>query len=326
MAAASARKDTETVVGFLIRRTGQAIFVLFLVTVATLGLVHLFPGGPVRALLGVRATPFLINYYNHLYGFDQPFYVQYVKWVWQLLQGNLGFSDKLNLSVTSLIAQDLPKTVILVTLGTVVSLLFGIPLGVYQAVRRNSVADYVLTGVSFLGYSTPTFFLGLVLVDWFAVDIHLFPPFAPQTNSIWGILSDPRALVLPVFTYAFLLYALWSRYMRSSVLDNLVQDYVRTARAKGATERQVIWGHVFRNSLVSIVTLLGLSVPALVGGAILIEAVFNYTGMGLAFYQAALNNDYEVLLGFTVLATLATVVGNLLADIGYAMLDPRVRY
>jgi len=326
VAAASARKDTETVVGFLIRRTGQSIFVLFLVTVATLGLVHLFPGGPVRALLGVRATPFLINYYNHLYGFDQPFYVQYVKWVWQLLQGNLGFSDKLNLSVTSLIAQDLPKTVILVTLGTVVSLLFGIPLGVYQAVRRNSVADYVLTGVSFLGYSTPTFFLGLVLVDWFAVQIHLFPPFAPQTSSIAGILGDPRALVLPVFTYAFLLYALWSRYMRSSVLDNLVQDYVRTARAKGATERQVIWGHVFRNSLVSIVTLLGLSVPALVGGAILIEAVFNYTGMGLAFYQAALNNDYQVLLGFTVLATLATVVGNLLADIGYAVLDPRVRY
>nr|WP_281283303.1 ABC transporter permease [Trebonia kvetii] len=180
---------------------------LFLVTVATLGMVHLFPGGPVRALLGVRATPFLINYYNHLYGFDQPFYVQYIKWVWQLLQGNLGFSDKLNLSVTTLIAQDLPKTVILVTLGTVVSLLFGIPLGVYQAVRRNSVADYVLTGISFLGYSTPTFLLGLVLVDWFAVDIHLFPPFAPQTNSIWGILSDPRALVLPVFTHAFLLYA-----------------------------------------------------------------------------------------------------------------------
>ena len=313
-------------VGFLIRRTGQSIFVLFLVTAATLGMVHLFPGGPVRALLGVRATPFLINYYNHLYGFDQPFYVQYLKWVGQLLQGNLGFSDKLNLSVTSLIAQDLPKTVILVTLGTVVSLLFGIPLGVYQAVRRNSVADYVLTGISFLGYSTPTFFLGLVLVDWFAVDIHLFPPFAPQSYSICGILRDPRALVLPVFTYAFLLYALWSRYMRSSVLDNLVQDYVRTARAKGASERRVIWGHVFRNSLVSIVTLLGLSVPALVGGAILIEVVFNYPGMGLAFYQAALNNDYEVLLGFTVLATLATIVGNLLADIGYAVLDPRVRY
>jgi peptide/nickel transport system permease protein len=314
------------VVGFLIRRTGQAIFVLILVTAATLALVHLFPGGPVRALLGQRATPALIAYYNHLYGFDQPFYLQYLKWVGQLLHGNLGFSYKLNVSVATLIAQDLPKTIILVFLGTLVSLIFGIPLGVYQAVHRNSTSDYVLTGVSFLGYSTPTFFLGIVLVDWFAVDTHIFPAFGPQSSSVVGILEDPRALVLPVVTYAFLLYALWSRYMRSSVLDNLVQDYVRTARAKGATERQVVWGHVFRNSLSSIVTLLGLSIPSLVGGAILIEVVFNYSGMGLAFYQAALNNDFEVLLGFTVLATVATVVGNLLADVGYAVLDPRVRY
>jgi peptide/nickel transport system permease protein len=294
--------------------------------VATLAMVHLFPGGPVRALLGVRATPFQIAYYNHLYGFDQPFYIQYIKWVGQLLHGNLGFSNHLNQSVTSLIGQALPRTIVLVLLGTVVSLLFGIPLGVYQAVRRNSVSDYVLTGVSFLGYSTPTFFLGILMVDWFSVDVHIFPPFAPQGTTVTAILGDPRALVLPVFTYAFLLYALWSRYMRSSVLDNLVQDYVRTARAKGASERRVIWGHVFRNSLVSIVTLLGLSIPSLVGGAILIEVVFNYPGMGLAFYQAALNVDYEVLLGFTVLACVATIAGNLAADIGYAVLDPRVRY
>jgi peptide/nickel transport system permease protein len=314
------------VVGFLIRRTGQAILVLFIVTVATLALVHLFPGGPIRALLGQRATAPQIAFYNRQYGFDQPFYVQYLKWVNQLIHGNLGFSTKLNQTVASLIGQDLPKTIVLVLLGTIVSLLFGIPLGVYQAVRRNSVADYVLTGISFLGYSTPTFFLGIVLVDWFAVDVHLFPPFAPQSSSIWSILAQPRALVLPVFTYAFLLYALWSRYMRSSVLDNLVQDYVRTARAKGASERRVIWRHVFRNSLVSIVTLLGLSLPTLVGGAILIEVVFNYPGMGLAFYQAALNVDYETLLGFTVLVTVATIIGNLLADISYAALDPRVRY
>ena len=313
-------------VGFLIRRIGQAILVLFIVTAATLGMVHLFPGGPVRALLGTRATASSINYYNNLYGFNQPFYVQYIKWVNQLLHGNLGFSDKLNLSVVNLIDQDLPKTIILVLIGTIVSLLFGIPLGVYQAVHRNSAADYVLTAVSFLGYSTPTFFLGIVLVDWFAVDTHVFPAFGPQSSSVLSILGQPRALVLPVVTYAFLLYALWSRYMRSSVLDNLVQDYVRTARAKGATERRVVWHHVFRNSLISIVTLLGLSIPTMVGGAILIEVVFNYPGMGLAFYQAALNNDFEVLLGFTVLATTATVVGNLVADVGYGLLDPRVRY
>jgi len=313
-------------IGFLIRRIGQALIVLVIVTIIVLALVHLFPGGPVKALLGPRATPQQLAYYTQLYGFDKPFYEQYIKWVGQMLQGNLGYSDKLNQSVTSLIGQDLPKTIVLVLLGTIVSLLLGIPLGVYQAVRRYSIGDYVLTGISFLGYATPTFFFGLLLVDWFAVRTHIFPPFAPNSSSVLTILGDPRALVLPVVAYAFLLFALWSRYMRSSVMDNLVQDYVRTARAKGASERQVIWGHVFRNSLVSIVTLLGLSLPTLVAGAIFIEVVFNYPGMGLAFYNAAEQVDYQVLLGFTVLATAATVVGNLLADIGYAMLDPRVRY
>jgi peptide/nickel transport system permease protein len=243
-----------------------------------------------------------------------------------MLHGNLGFSPKLNQSVSSLIAQDLPKTIVLVALGTIVSLLFGVPLGMYQAVKRYTIGDYVLTGVSFLGYATPTFFVGLLLVEWFAVDTHFFPPFAPQGNSVGQVLSQPRALVLPVLAYSFVLYALWSRFMRSSVMDNLVQDYVRTARAKGASERRVLWGHIFRNSLISIVTLLGLTLPTLVAGAIFIEVVFNYPGMGLAFYNAALNDYIQVLLGFTVLATVATILGNLLADISYAMLDPRVRY
>ena len=313
-------------IGYLIRRILQTIIVLFFVTVFTLFLVHLFPGGPIKAMLGQRATVEQVNYYNHLYGFDQPFYVQYVKWIGQLLHGNLGFSNKLNMSVGALIGQDLPKTIVLVLLGTVVSLVFGIPLGLYQAVKRYTVGDYVLTGVSFLGYATPTFFVGLLLVEWFSVDVHLLPPFGPQGSSVGQILSQPKALILPVISYAFVLYALWSRYMRSSVMDNLVQDYVRTARAKGASERRVLWGHVFRNSLMSIITLLGLSLPTLVAGAIFIEVVFNYPGMGLAFYNAAQSVDYEVLLGFTVIATLATVLGNLLADVSYAVLDPRVRY
>jgi peptide/nickel transport system permease protein len=312
--------------GFLIRRILQALLVLVLVSVFTLALVHLFPGGPIRSLLGPRATPEQVAHYNQLYGFDQPFYVQYFKWVGQVLHGNLGFSTKLNQSVTSLIAQDLPKTIVLVGLGSVVSLLFGIPLGLYQAVKRYTTGDYVLTGISFLGYATPTFFVGLLLIEWFAIDIHLFPPFAPQGTTVAQILSQPKALVLPVAAYSFVLYALWSRYMRSSVMDNLVQDYVRTARAKGASERRVLWGHVFRNSLMSIITLLGLSLPTLVAGAIFIEVVFNYPGMGLAFYSAALNVDYQVLLGFTLVATLATIIGNILADVGYAVLDPRVRY
>jgi peptide/nickel transport system permease protein len=267
-----------------------------------------------------------VAYYNHLYGFDRPFVVQYGKWVWQLLQGNLGYSVKLNQSVVSLVAQDLPKTVVLVAIGTVLSLIVAIPLGVYQAVRRYTIGDYALTGLSFLGYAAPTFFVALLLIEWLSVDIHLFPAQGPQGTSVGQILSQPKALALPVIAFAFVGYALWSRYMRSSVMDNLVQDYVRTARAKGASERRVLWVHVFRNSLITIVTLLGLSIPSLVAGAIFIEYVFNYPGMGLAFYQAAINVDYQTLLGFTVIATLATVAGNLIADVGYAVLDPRVRY
>jgi peptide/nickel transport system permease protein len=312
--------------GFLIRRILQALLVTFFVTVFTLLLVHLFPGGPIRAMLGPRASEQQVAYFNNLYGFNRPLYVQYGKWIWQLLHGNLGYSVKLNQTVASELATHLPKTLVLVGIGTVVSLLFGIPLGVYQAVKRYTIGDYVLTGVSFLGYATPTFFFGLLLIDWFAVDIHLFPADAPQGTSFGSVLADPRALVLPVISYAFLLYALWSRYMRSSVMDNLVQDYVRTARAKGASERRVLWLHIFRNSLISIVTLLGLELPLLVAGAIFIEVVFNFPGMGLAFYQAAENVDYATLLGFTVVATVATIVGNLLADVGYAVLDPRVRY
>ena len=312
--------------GFLIRRVLQALLVTFLVTVFTLFLVDLFPGGPIRALLGPRATAQQIATANQQYGFDKPFYVQYLKWVGQILQGNLGYSAKLNQSVTSLIAQDLPKTIILVALGLAVSLLFGIPLGLYQAVKRYTTGDYVLTTISFLGYAAPEFFVGLLLIQWFAIDIHLFPPFAPQGTTVGQILSDPKALVLPVAAFSFGVYALWSRYMRSSAMDNLVQDYVRTAWAKGASERRVLWGHVFRNSLMSIATLLGLTLPALIGGDLFIEVVFNYPGLGLAFYNAALNVDYQVLLGFTLFATLVTILGNLLADVAYAMLDPRVRY
>jgi peptide/nickel transport system permease protein len=314
------------VTGFLIRRILQMLLVLVLVTLFTLLLVRLLPGGPIRALVGPRATAAQIAYYNQLYGFDQPIYVQYGKWVWQLAQGNFGYSVKLNQSVASLIASKLPKTIILIALGLAVSLILGIPLGMYQAVKRYTVGDYVLTGISFLGYATPTFFFGLLLIEWFAIDVHLFPPFGPQGDTVAQVLSQPKALVLPVFTYAFLGYALWSRFMRSSVMDNLVQDYVRTARAKGASERRVLWGHIFRNSLVSIVTLLGLSLPSLVAGAVFVEVVFNYPGMGLAFVEAAGNVDYQVLLGITVVTAVATVVGNLLADIGYAVLDPRVRY
>jgi peptide/nickel transport system permease protein len=314
------------VTGYLIRRVIQALVVTIFVTIITFVLLHLVPGGEVRAVLGIRASKAEITADSKQWGFDQPLYVQYAKWLWQMLHGNFGFDLKYNTPVSTQLWLYFPRTLVLAFIGTAVGLLIGVPLGILQAVRRYTALDHIVTGIGFVGYGSPTFFVGLMLVNWFAVDLHIFPAFAPQATSIPGILADPVALILPVATYAFVAFALWSRFMRSSVLDNIVQDYVRTARAKGASERRVLWGHIFRNSLITIVTLLGLQLPVIIGGAIFIEVVFNYPGMGLLFYNAALNTDIQLMLAITVLTTVLTIVGNLLADIGYAMLDPRVRY
>jgi peptide/nickel transport system permease protein len=314
------------VIGYLIRRLIQALIVTFIVTVIAFLLLHLVPGGAVRAILGVRATPAEIKADSKLWGFDQPLYVQYGKWIWQILHGNFGFDLLYNSPVSTLIFPALSRSLVLAVIGTGVGLLIGIPLGILQAVRRYSALDHVVTGIGFIGYGSPTFFVGILLVQWFAVDLHILPPFAPSSASIAGQLSDPAALVLPVATYAFVAFALWSRFMRSSVMDNIVQDYVRTARAKGASERRVLWGHIFRNSLISIVTLLGLQVPVIIAGSIFIELVFNYPGMGLLFYNSALKTDIQMMLAITVLTTLVTIIGNLLADVSYAVLDPRVRF
>jgi len=322
----AARSGVDAVTGYLIRRLLQTVVVTVFVTIIVFGLLHAIPGGEVRAILGVRASPLEIRNFSREWGFDQPVYVQYGKWLWQLLHGNFGYDLKFNAPVSTLMWAPLLRTVVLAFIGTGVGLLIGIPLGVFQAVRRYSVVDNVVTGISFIGYGSPTFFVALLLVQWFAIDAHIFPAFAPSATSLAGILADPVALILPVATYAFVAFALWSRYMRSSVMDNIVQDYVRTARSKGASERRVLWGHIFRNSLISIVTLLGLSLPVVIGGSIFIEFVFNYPGMGLLFYNAAINTDVQLMLAITVLSTLITILGNLLADIGYAVLDPRVRY
>ncbi|MHB1614277.1 MAG: ABC transporter permease [Actinomycetes bacterium] len=312
--------------GFLIRRTLQALVVVIGVTIITFLLLHLLPGGPARAILGPRATPVQIKAFVQQYGLDKPLVIQYVTWLGQLLHGNLGFSYKLNQSVDSLLAQRLPKTLILTGIATLVALIVAIPLGVLQAVRRNRPVDYALTGLSFIFYATPTFFLGIILVLVFAVLIHALPAEAPQGTSALGVLSQPAALVLPVATLALTTIAAFSRYMRSSTLDALLQDYVRTARAKGLSERTVLFVHVLRNALIPIATLLGLSLPGILSGSLITESVFNYPGMGLLFWNAAQTSDFPILLGVTVIVGVATVLGSLLADITYAVLDPRVRY
>ncbi len=304
---------------FLLRRTGQAIIVLLLVSLIVFVLLHLLPGGAARAVLGPRATPVQIANFNHENGLDKPVFQQYLIWLGHLLQGDLGYSYRLNQSVASLIGAKLPKTILLNLLALIIAVAIAIPIGVAQAVRRNGFFDYTATLLGFIFYSTPIFFLSFMLVLLFSLNLGWFPAQAPQGTTVAASLSQPAGLVL-------IDLALFTRYMRSAMLDNLVQDYVRTAYAKGAAERRVVYRHVLRNSLIPMVTILGLSLPVLLAGSVITEQVFNYPGMGLLFYQEAVTNDYPVLLGITLVVGVATVVGNLLADIGYAVLDPRVRY
>jgi peptide/nickel transport system permease protein len=314
-------------VGFFIRRLLQAVIVVLLVTMITFALLRAIPGNVAIAILGPTAyrNPAEVAAFNAQYGFDKPWIAQYLLWLGHLLQGNLGFSWKLDQSVASLLGQRLPKTIILVGFSTIIALIVAVPIGLWQAVRRNKAVDYTFTALSFLFYAAPTFFVGTVLILVFSVRLGWFAPEAPQ-GGVLDDLTDWNALTLPVVTLALVTIALFSRYMRSSVLDNITEDYVRTARAKGASSRRVLWRHVMRNSLIPIATLLGLSIPGILSGALITESVFNYPGMGFLFYQSAQSQDYPTLLGFIIVVAIATVVGSLIADILYAVLDPRVRY
>jgi peptide/nickel transport system permease protein len=315
------------VIGYLVRRLAQSIIVLLLVTMITFILLRAIPGNVAIAILGPAAyrNPQVVAAFNAQYGFNKPWFDQYLLWLGHLLQGNLGFSWTLDQSVSSLLGERLPKTIILVGLSTILALVVAVPVGLWQAVRRNKAVDYVFTSLSFLFYAAPTFFVGTVLILFLSVKLGWFGPEGAQGGLV-SDLTDWRDQTLPVITLALVTIALFSRYMRSSVLDNITEDYVRTARAKGASPRRVLWRHVLRNSLIPIATLLGLSLPGIMAGALITESVFNYPGMGYLFYQSAQKQDYPTLLGFIIVVAVATVVGSLLADIAYAVLDPRVRY
>ncbi len=313
-------------IGYIIRRIGQAIIVLLGVTVLVFILRQLLPGSIARTIIGPRATPTQIAVFNHQNGLDRPLPVQYITFLNQMIHGNLGFSFKQNMSVDTILIHDLPNDTILVGISLVLSLLIAVPVGILQAVRRNKITDYAATGVSFLLYSMPTYLLGLLLIAVFAVNLRLLPAEAPQQPTITGVLSDPAGLVLPIATLTLVTCALFSRYMRSSAIDSLAQDYIRTARAKGLGQVAILSRHLLRNSLIPVATLVGISLPGILTFGLIVEELFNFPGIGLAYFNAALNGDYPVVFGVTVLVALATVIGNLFADIAYAILDPRVRY
>jgi peptide/nickel transport system permease protein len=298
--------------------------VLFGVTVIVFTMVHLLPGNPARAMLGPHATPLSIAAFNREYGYDRPLFIQYFTWLGQLLRGNLGYSVKQNEAVSQLIAQRLPATLLLVGLANAFALLIAVPVGMLQAFRRNRLVDYVLTAGSFIFYSMPIFWLGLILILLFSIQFHLFPATVPE-ESVGQLLLHPSTIVLPVATLTLVTIALFSRYIRSSTIEVLTHDWVRTVRAKGYSELALSWRHVLRNAAGPVITLVGLTLPVVVGGAILVESLFNYPGMGLLLWNAATVRDYPVILGVTIVTGAATVLGTLLADVLYAVVDPRVR-
>ena len=298
---------------YLARRMLQAVAVVVIVTLIVFSLLSLAPGSAVASVLGPGSA-------------HRPFLLAYLTWLGRVLHGNLGFSTRLNVSVGSLLATSLPRTLVLTGSATALALVIAIPVGLLQAVRRNTATDHVLRGLTFLFYAMPAFVLGSVLVLFFAVDLHLFGAEGPQAPGIGGVITDTRDMTLPVLTLTLVTIAVFARYMRSSALDSLAQEYVEAAKARGAGERRVVVGHVLRNSLVPVVTLVGLSLPQIVGGAVLVESLFNIQGMGWQIWQAALRQDVPVALGFALVFGVAAAIGSLLADLGYALLDPRVRY
>jgi peptide/nickel transport system permease protein len=310
---------------YLTRRVLQAVVVIFIVTVAIFCLLHALPGGPARGILGPQATAQQIADFNRQQSLDKPLPVQYIAYARTLLHGDLGTSYTLNEPVSQLISQRLPKTLVLTVLSALVGLLLAVPLGIWQAVRRNKPVDYVITTLSFVAYSTPVYFLGLILVLVFSHLLPWFPAQAPQGDSLAQVFSDPAGLVLPVAAGAAGVIAVFSRYMRAATLENLSEDYVRTARAGGSRQPAILRRHVFRNSLTPVVAMLGYYVPVLFGGALVVEQLFNYPGMGLLFWTAAQSSDYPVLLGCVLVISIATVVGTLVADIVQRIIDPRVK-
>lgn len=311
---------------YIARRVGQALLIVVGVSLVVFALIHSLPGGPARALLGTKATPGAVKAFDIANGYNQPVPIQYVQYLWQLMHGNLGYSYYYNEPVTALLLDDLPKTAVLVGLAYLLAIAVAIPMGVLQATRRNRTWDHVLTTLSFVGYSMPTFWLGLILILIFGISLKVLPSVAPQGTTIGQVLQSPAGLVLPVATLAVVSIAQFARFVRSSTIDTLLRDYVRTADAKGVPRVRLLSRHVLRNSLLPVITVVGLSLPNIFSGAIVVEAVFNYPGMGQLLWNAAAVRDYPVLMGFTIVVGCATVAGSLLADVLYAVADPRIRY
>ncbi|MGH8988099.1 MAG: ABC transporter permease [Acidimicrobiales bacterium] len=310
-------------IGYVVRRLGQAVIVLVLVTIIVFALLHALPGGLVRAQLGAKASTFAVHQLTLQEGLTKPLPFQYWVWLSNLVHGNLGFAYQLETPVSTLIAETLPRTLVLAGSGLLLASVFALPLGLLQGSRRNSLFDYGASGFLLTAYSTPYQLLGVVLILVFTIQLNLLP--ATATGFGQGFGTDVKVLALPVLALFLGNIAYFSRYVRSSVIDNMGEDYVRTARAKGVSRSGILLRHVLRNSLLPFVSAVGLSLPTLVSGTLVIEVLFSYPGLGTLFWHAQQHRTYPLLLGILLVVTMLVVVGNLFADLAYAALDPRIR-
>jgi peptide/nickel transport system permease protein len=311
---------------YVVGRLAQAVVLLVLVTIITFGLIHAAPGGPSAVMTDTKLPAAEIARMRTNLGLDQPLPVQYVKWVGGLLRGDFGISYTDSRPVLDSIGQRLPNTLLLAGTAFVLSLLVAIPLGVFSASRAYSTMDNIVSAASFIGLSLPVFWFGIVLIIVFSVALHLLPSAGMYTvNQPRTAVDLLKHLLLPALVLATPNLALFSRFVRASVLETLHQDYVRTARAKGLAASAVMYRHVLRNALMPIATIIGLNLPVVVAGASVTESVFGWPGMGRLAVDAAFTRDYPVIMGITVLVAAAVIAINLCTDLLYLVIDPRVR-
>ncbi|MBV8695021.1 MAG: ABC transporter permease [Chloroflexi bacterium] len=316
---------------YLIRRLLQAIPLLFLLSIFVFLLIHALPGGPDQVIFNPHLDAAGRAALRASFGLDQPLPIQYLKWLGNILRGNFGFSFSTNQPVSDILAQRFPNTIELFAVALSIALILAIVLGVVAALRQNTATDYILTVISYFGISMPVFLLGLFLQDIFGVQLLLLPVSGTATLGVSFTPSDAFLdhllhLALPTIALSLLFIAQWSRYMRSSMVDVVKQDYMRTARAKGVATSAMVIRHALRNAVIPLITVVAIDFGSVAGGAVITEGIFNWPGVGLLFFDSLGKRDYPVLLAVLVISGVFVITFNLLADILYGVMDPRIRY
>lgn len=309
-----------------LNRLAQSLIVLILVSAITFFLVNLAPGGP-SALMRMDATPEQREALIKRFGLDRPVPLRYLDWLQAAAHGDLGTSMLTQEPVVNRIADRLPNTLQLSALALIVSIALGVPMGVASALRRGRLADYSLSAVSLLGLSVPAFWLGIMLILTFSVDLQLLPSSGITATGATGfdVADRLQHLVMPTLVLSTTVLPTVVRFTRSAMLEVLGQDYIRTASAKGLPRTKVTYVHALRNALVPVISIIGTLVPRLVGGAVVTEAVFGWPGMGRLAVEAANGRDYPLIVGITVVVAVVVVITSLVVDLAYTWIDPRIR-